>query len=126
MRIVERERSAEDRDTVRDWSAEDQETARVAVLAAEVHPDAGAALVVLVVAASSSFNECTIDTANMTTDFTGSAALISLRKAAGVGLARRLDSQQTLRKFFRFAEWSIHGSSYLDRRSLVRSCEHPG
>jgi hypothetical protein len=77
---VERERSAADLDTVRDWSAEDQETARVAVLAAEVRPDAGTALVVLVVSASSSFNECTIDTASIATDFTGSAALISLRQ----------------------------------------------
>jgi hypothetical protein len=79
---VEREGSAEDRDTVQDWSAEDRETARVAVLAAEVRPDAGMALVVLVVAASLSFNECTIDTANIATDFSGSAALISIRKGS--------------------------------------------
>jgi hypothetical protein len=64
IRFVEPERWAEDPDRVRDWSAEDQETARVAVLAAVVRPDAGTALVVLLVSASSSFNQCTIDTAH--------------------------------------------------------------
>jgi hypothetical protein len=64
---VEREVWAEDPDTVRDWSAEDQETVRVAVLAVEVRPDAEMALVVPVVSASLSINECTIDTAPRTT-----------------------------------------------------------
>jgi DNA end-binding protein Ku len=69
---VERVTSAEDPDTVRDWSAEDRETARVWALAAEVHPDAETALVVPFVSASSSINECTIDTA------TGRTRLIRL------------------------------------------------
>jgi hypothetical protein len=65
IRFVERERSAEDPDRVRDRSAEDRETARVWALAAAVPPDAETALVVLVVSASSTFHGCTIDTANM-------------------------------------------------------------
>jgi hypothetical protein len=51
---------------VREWSAEDRETARVSVLAVEVRPDEETALVVPVVSASSSITECTIDTATRT------------------------------------------------------------
>jgi hypothetical protein len=97
IRFVEPERWAEDPDRVRDWSAEDQETARVAVLAVEVRPDGGTALVVLVVAASSSFNECTINTANITADCTrlGRANIPSRRRLA----SRLHDASITKRHF---------------------------
>jgi hypothetical protein len=54
---------AVDLGTAPDWSAEDRETARDWVSAAEVRRGAETALVALAVAASSTFDRCTIDTA---------------------------------------------------------------
>ena len=80
--------SAEDPDTVPDSSAEDRETARVGASAAEVRPDAGTALVALVVPVSSSVTRCTIDTATRTIDSSG---LDTIGRDLASGLHGRVD-----------------------------------